>query len=66
MSTQKQKMSEKERKAAKELLEAKIERLTGKKVHYIDPKTEQKKKEVKKVHEQLEKLTGKKVVFQGK
>lgn len=54
-------LSDKEKKAAIDLLEARIERMTGKKVTYV---TESKAEEIKSIHEQLEKMTGKKVVYQ--
>lgn len=54
-------ISQKEKAAAITLLEGKIERMTGKKVTYINPKIE----EIKKVYEQLQKLTGKKIVFEN-
>jgi len=52
-------ISDKEKSAAITLLEARIERMTGKKVTYVNNATD----EIKNLHEQLEKLTGKKVVF---
>lgn len=56
-------LSEKEKKAAIDLLEARIERLTGKKVTYVT-EAQSKVDEIKSIHEQLEQLTGKKVVYQ--
>lgn len=55
-------MTTKEKKAAISLIEAKIERLSGKKVKYIDPQEQAKKNQAKKIQERLEKLTGKKII----
>lgn len=58
-------ISEKEKQAAITLIEAKIERLTGKKVTYAEAATSSVNsvEQIKKLHEELEALTGKKVMY---
>lgn len=56
-------LSQKEIQATIQLLEARIERVTGKKVTYAEDKTVEINKE-KELQEKLETLTGKKVVFE--